>query len=478
MSADSQLSAVIQRLEAAALRLETLAKINTQDCTTTSAATTDSTGLSPALTAFDTLLNGQFKTFLALSKTLGGIVHEQSQVVSDATKAQRHLIQVASLSKKPDTATTQELIKPLQQSLAKVTELKDKNRPSPLFFHLSTVADGIGALGWVVVEPAPAPYINELKDAAQFYANRVIKENKDKDKTHVEWVSAYVGFITELGAYVKQWHTTGLAWNPRGGDAKSAAVPASSAAAAPPPPPMPTSAQLEAFAPKESKVASSGATSSLFSAINKGNVTAGLRKVDKAEMTHKNPELRATSVVKASDTHATRSATFSGVSSTGPIRGPAKLALEGKKWIVENQIGQKNLVIEGVELQHVVYIYNCHDSTIQIKGKANAVTVDGCKKTGVVLENVLSTVDIINSKSVQVQITGKAPILVVDKTDGFQVYLSKESEDAEIFTAKSSEMNVLIQGADGEYVERAIPEQFKTVFKNGALSTVAVEHKG
>ena len=72
-------------------------------------------------------------------------------MVSDATKAQRHLIQVASLSKKPDTATTQELIKPLQQSLAKVTELKDKNRPSPLFFHLSTVADGIGALGWVVV---------------------------------------------------------------------------------------------------------------------------------------------------------------------------------------------------------------------------------------------------------------------------------------------------------------------------------------
>ena len=41
---------------------------------------------------------------------------------------------------------------------------------------------------------------------------------------------------------------------------------------------------------------------SLFGVLNKGNVTAGLRKVDKSEMTHKNPELRAGSIVKISDT--------------------------------------------------------------------------------------------------------------------------------------------------------------------------------
>ena len=38
----------------------------------------------------------------------------------------------------------------------------------------------------------------------------------------------------------------------------------------------------------------------VFAALNKGeSVTSGLKKVDKSEMTHKNPELRAGGVVAA-----------------------------------------------------------------------------------------------------------------------------------------------------------------------------------
>lgn len=210
-------------------------------------------------------------------------------------------------SKQPDGKGLQELIKPLQTELAAITALKDKNRPSPLFAHLSMVADGIPALGWVVVAPTPGPYINDMKDAAQFYANRVIKDWKEKDSNHVQWVKAFSEFLVELFGYVKQWHTTGLAWNPKGGDALSASVPSapSSSVAAPPttssggppPPPPPTAAQLEAFSssgPKESKPAAAN----FLGELSKG--TTGLRKVDKSEMTHKNPELRATSVVPAS----------------------------------------------------------------------------------------------------------------------------------------------------------------------------------
>ncbi|KAH6562126.1 hypothetical protein BASA50_003501 [Batrachochytrium salamandrivorans] len=470
MSADSQLSAVIQRLEVAALRLETLAKTsygaNAAGAPSSVVAADTGNGPSPSLAAFDTLLEGSLKTFLTISTTLGGLVDEQAGLVHQALVAQRRLLATASVSKKPDATAIQQFISPLQQALSKVVELKDKNRPSPLFFHLSTVADGIGALGWVVVEPAPSPYVNELKEAAQFYANKVIKENKDKDKAHAEWVAAYIGFLADLSLYVKQWHTTGLAWNPRGGDAQSLSATKE-----------PTPAKAVSSAPAPAKPAAVG-MGSLFGDINKSGVTSGLRKVDASEMTHKNPELRATSVVKAKDLPAGRSATLPSTGHAASTRGPAKLALEGKKWVVENQVGQSNLVIEGVELQHVVYIYNCQDTTVQIKGKVNAVTIDGCKKFGVVLENVLSTIDVVNGKSIQVQITGKAPIVVVDKTDGFQLYLSKESSDLEIFSAKSSEMNVLIQKGDGDYGEQAIPEQFKTVFKEGVLVTAAVEHKG
>ena len=40
----------------------------------------------------------------------------------------------------------------------------------------------------------------------------------------------------------------------------------------------------------------------------------------------------------------------------------------------------------------------------------------------------------------------------IDKTDGIQVYLSEKSKQAEIVTAKSSEMNILVPGADGDFV--------------------------
>jgi adenylyl cyclase-associated protein len=47
------------------------------------------------------------------------------------------------------TSTTfMKLLEPIQKALAGVIELKDANRSSPYFNHLSAVAEGIPALGW------------------------------------------------------------------------------------------------------------------------------------------------------------------------------------------------------------------------------------------------------------------------------------------------------------------------------------------
>ena len=70
-----------------------------------------------------------------------------------------------------------------------------------------------------------------MNDAGQFYTNRVLKDSKDsrasKDWTapansHVEWTKSWVSTLVNLQALVKQFHTTGLVWNPKGGDAKAA----------------------------------------------------------------------------------------------------------------------------------------------------------------------------------------------------------------------------------------------------------------
>uniref|UniRef100_A0A5K3EIX0 C-CAP/cofactor C-like domain-containing protein n=1 Tax=Mesocestoides corti TaxID=53468 RepID=A0A5K3EIX0_MESCO len=83
---------------------------------------------------------------------------------------------------------------------------------------------------------------------------------------------------------------------------------------------------------------------------------------------------------------------------------------------------------------------------------------DSCKKTSLLFDTVISSVDIVNCASAQVQVTGFMPTINIDKTDGCQVYLSEESKGVDIITAKSSEMNILIPKDNGEFVEYPIPE--------------------
>jgi len=113
---------------------------------------------------------------------MSSLFYNQSHSVEDIFIAQRDFIYIATQSQKPSLSsdTFSELLKLTQQALEKVCEYRENNRPSPFFNHLSTVSEGIGALGWVTVEPRPAPYVGDLKESAQFYAHRVIQEWRDR----------------------------------------------------------------------------------------------------------------------------------------------------------------------------------------------------------------------------------------------------------------------------------------------------------
>ncbi|KAJ1564533.1 hypothetical protein HK096_007523, partial [Nowakowskiella sp. JEL0078] len=234
MSTEDKLTQLIQRLESATSRLEHMASINKPQDSVVAV----SSQVSAALAAYNDLLSGPVLVYVSLSDKLGGLVKDQASSIANpfplnlalisfslfvvkAFDVLKTIIETAAASKKPDISSLQDLLKPLQNALVQISEIRDKNRPSPFFNHLSTVSDGIPALGWVAVEPAPAPYVGELRDSANFYSNRVIKEYKDKDKSHVEWANSFVTLLTELQTYVKKWHTTGLTWNPKGGDIKS-----------------------------------------------------------------------------------------------------------------------------------------------------------------------------------------------------------------------------------------------------------------
>ncbi len=66
--------------------------------------------------------------------------------------------------------------------------------------------------------------------------------------------------------------------------------------------------------------------------------------------------------------------------------------------------GNKNLVIDNVEMNNVVYIYRCQDSNVVIKGKINSVVMDSCRKSAVVVDSVVASIEFVNCQSVQMQV--------------------------------------------------------------------------
>lgn len=57
---------------------------------------------------------------------------------------------------------------------------------------------------------------------------------------------------------------------------------------------------------------------------------------------------------------------------------------------------------------------------------------------------------------------GRVPTISINKTEGCQVYLSKDSLNCDIVSAKSSEMNILIP-QDDEYVSVKDKGQVETM---------------
>jgi hypothetical protein len=75
---DATLQALIERLEKATVKLEGLASSQpTNQGNSASSGSSEGGVSSPAVSAFDELVNGAFKDFLSHSKTIGGLVAEQ-----------------------------------------------------------------------------------------------------------------------------------------------------------------------------------------------------------------------------------------------------------------------------------------------------------------------------------------------------------------------------------------------------------------
>nr|XP_023015148.1 adenylyl cyclase-associated protein 1 [Leptinotarsa decemlineata] len=342
---------------------------------------------------FNDIINGPLAQFLQISSQIGGDVGEHSKLVQEAFNAQLQFVQLATQSSQPAANDLMNLLKPTSDKISAIQNYREKHRTSEFFNHLSAVSESIPALGWVTISPAPSPYVKEMNDAGQFYTNRVLKDWKEKDKKHVEWVKAWVQTLSDLQAYVKQYHTTGLVWSGKGA---AKGVP-------PPPPGCPPPPPVIDFSNDGGAGDASHDRSALFAEINKGqDITKSLKKVTSDMQTHKNPTLRQGPAPFKPASQASAPV----VSPVQPAKPPT-FTRDGKKWLVEYQKGKHDLLVDGAEMNNVVYLFKCENSTITVKGKINSITLDSCKKTSVVFDSLVSSMEFINCQSVQMQVLGK-----------------------------------------------------------------------
>ena len=334
-----------------------------------------------------------------------------------------------------------------------------------------------------------------------------------------------------LTSYVKQHYSAGLSWNKDGIDAKEALQQLQSGPsggvqrslsgqksgggpAPPPPPPMPKfdSNGPPPPPPPPKGTPKAGDMDAVFSQLNQGEaVTAGLRKVDKTEMTHKNPSLRASSTVPtSSDSQTSLSSSSRGVppgKKPKPegmrTKRPPRKELDGNKWIVvsfalpsttrsgterfpqENLDGEPGASTIDAQIHHSVLISRCRNSTIRLTGKANAVSIDNCTRVSLILDSLVSAVDVIKSPNVAIQVLGSLPTILLDQVDGATIYLGRDSLGCELFTSKCSSVNINVPGhegdeedEEGDFNECAVPEQIKSVIRQGRVVSEIVEHAG
>ncbi|CAN0909886.1 Glucan endo-1,3-beta-glucosidase 7, partial [Linum grandiflorum] len=442
---------LIARLESAVSRLESLSS-SSGFASRDIGLDFDSLSSDASIQAFDDLIRQSFGRVSAAAEKIGGQVLEVTNVIGQALNVEKDLLVRIKQTKKPDMAGLGVFMRPLNEVIGEAHAMTEGKR-SDFFNHFKTAADSLSALVWIAYTgkdcgmSMPIAHVEESWQMAEFYNNKILVEYKSKDPNHVEWAKAVKElYLPGLKDYVKSYYPLGPVWSATG---RSVA----SGPSAPAPPPAPSASHFSAECSKASSSKPKEGMAAVFQEINSGKpVTEGLRKVTN-DMKSKNRADR-TGVVATTEKGAAPSSSFGSSKKTGPPKFELQM---GRKWVVENQIGNKNLVISDCDAKQSVYMFGCKDSVLQVQGKVNNITLDKCTKTGVVFTDVVAAFELVNCSGVEVQCQGSAPTISVDNTSGCQVYLSKNSLETSITTAKSSEINVLVPGAepDGDLVSRA-----------------------
>ena len=453
--------------------------------------TSDDGSSHPSILAYDDFSNSNIKPLIEAARKIN-MINIADLAESAFNKHLRNVLIAASQCKKPSQEELMKFASPIIEVGQAASKLGDSKNP-----HNASFTEFVNAIGWIFVSPTPMGHVQGQLESADFYLNKILVSFKGDDKDyHRQFVSSIKSSCKELQVYIKQFHTTGLSWNPSGKALKdfggaAPSKPSGPVIAGPPPscgpsvggpscgPPVGVS--LPPSIPVEASTAPTTASASMggvFAAINSGHASlvGGLKHVTKDMKTKNLPPVES-----AIPESKPVSKPVAAVVASKPKGAPQLYEKQGK-WFIENYSGgQVTINADELTTKHNVYIYKCDGTLITLPSKCKAICLDSCNKCNLIFESVVSTVEVVNSKNIGIQVNQNAPSVAIDKSASIQVFLTKQAVEAlpNFVTSNITAVNVVVPGKaeNDDPIELPIPEQYISVFKGPhALVTEHVAH--
>lgn len=183
-----------------------------------------STGETKAVKAFDSFLT---QSVYPLADTCDDLdMGDMGKLLVDTFDGAKYVVVLASRSKKPASiAEIAPHLKPITENVGKIRSLRLKREFDN---HCKAMMEMLACMSWVTCEaPAqlPAPFVKECIGSSEFWSNRIRKEFKGKEAPYqIAFCDNMKKLLTDLAAYITEYHKTGLTFNPKGVSLAEAAI--------------------------------------------------------------------------------------------------------------------------------------------------------------------------------------------------------------------------------------------------------------
>jgi len=329
---------------------------------------------------------------------------------------------------------------------------------------------------WVSMYPPqlPASHCKGQLEAADFHLNRILTKDGKTDE-NLAFVKNLKALIKAVEEFVKANFKTGIDFVGQESikEAKAPAAGAKPKAKAAPAP------EEEVAPKKEDTAAAEQKANALLGALNKGlKATSGLKKVKKEQKNKYKKEKVSGKVTMATKKAKVKNKKKAVKKKQGPFNWAYCNYTDAEGLQEINNDDGKLTMKNGLNFQ------DCANAQFKVDCKVKSVTIDGCRRCSFQISDVVSAVEIVNSRDIKIWCMGLTPAVSIDKSDSPHIYFTAGCIETtggipEVTAACVTAGNIEIPGKtnDDDMQCIPIPEQFVIRSKaDGTCEAVPMDH--